>query len=108
MSFKGRLDGTPVTIAVEPTSLVADGAVLTYVDIDAIEVDGHAITLAMADGRRVVVDQIGKQHDELLLAFGEAWRRARRAALLQWTGDAPIDEYEAHGDPPATVVLFPD
>lgn len=108
MSFQGHLDGSPVTIAIEPTSLVADGRALPYVDIDAIEVDGHTIGLPMTDGRHAVVDQLGHRHDEFLLAFSDAWRRARRAALLQWTGDAPIDEYEAHGDPPATAVLFPD
>lgn len=41
--------------------------------------------------------------------FVDARRRARRAALLQWTGDSPIDEFDSRtGDEPLTVVLFPD
>jgi hypothetical protein len=108
-SFPCRLDDEPVTLAVEASGLVAGGRHLAHVDIDEVRIDGHRMTLALADGATATVSQLGRQHDDFLLKFGDARRRARRAALLQWTGDAPIDEYDGRrGDEPVKVVLFGD
>src|SRR5690606_41598111 len=47
--------------------------------------------------------------DRFLAEALEARRRARRAALLQWTGDAPLTSFDGRrGDEPVVVSLFPD
>jgi hypothetical protein len=107
--FPCRLDDQPVTITIEPTSIVADGRSIPYVDVDGVRVDGHTITFDMADGSTKAVTQLGRQHEDFVLELDKAWRHARRAALLQWTGDAPIDEYDGrNGEAPVKVVLFGD
>ncbi len=93
----------------EATGLVADGRHLAYVDMDTVLVDGHALTIQFAGGAPVAVSHLAELTTASLLEFGAARRRARRAALLQWTGDRPIDEYEARrGDEVVSVALFGD
>ena len=82
---------------------------IPYVDMDDVTVDRHTTTVALAGGTTAVLSHLGGGNDDFLLKFGTARRSARRAALLQWTGDAPIDEYDAGVDRDATtVVLFRD
>jgi hypothetical protein len=108
-AFPCWLDDDAVTIAVEPTGLATASRHLAHVDIDEVQVDGHNIALRLVGGTTVTISQLGRQRDDFLLKFGEARRAARRAALLQWTGDRPIDEYEGRGgDDPLTVTLFAD
>jgi hypothetical protein len=59
----------------------------------------------------VTLSHLGRRTTEFVDAFAVARRRARRAALLQWTGDAALDEYEVRvgSEPvPTVVTLFPD
>ena len=90
---------------------MAGGRSIPYVDMDEAAVDGHTTVLTLADGTNAVLSHLGAGNDDFLLKFGAARRSARRAALLQWTGDAPIDEYVAGSADPGTaktVVLFRD
>jgi hypothetical protein len=88
---------------------VADGRAIPYVDIDGVRVEGHRVAFDMADGTTRAITQVGRQHEDFVLELDKAWRHARRAALLQWTGDAPIDEYDGRdGAAPVKVVLFGD
>ncbi len=52
---------------------------------------------------------MGTGLDSFRLAFRQARQPVRRAALLQWTGDAPLELYEARRDgEEVQVVLFAD
>jgi hypothetical protein len=74
-----------------------------------VRLDGPDVVLDLAGGANAVVSHLARQHDDFLLKLRAARNAARRAALLQWTGDAPIDEYGAFsGDDEVRVVLFPD
>ena len=107
--YRCRLDGEDVTVDVAPRGLSVDGRMLPYVDMDVVHIDGHTVALSFADGTTATVTHLARRHDEFLLELGEARRRARRAALLQWTGDRPIDEYDGRrGDEPVKVTLFAD
>jgi hypothetical protein len=107
--FPCRLDDAEASVGIEATGLVAGNRHLAYVDMDSVRFDGPRIVMDFADGSTATLGQLGRSHDEFVLAFGEARRRARRAALLQWTGDAPIDQYDGRrGEEPVTVVLFAD
>lgn len=71
--------------------------------------DGPDVVLQLAGGGSAVISHLTRQHGDFLLKLRAARNRARRAALLQWTGDAPIDEYGASsGDDEVRVVRFPD
>jgi hypothetical protein len=108
-SYPGQLDGAACTVDVTDTALVGGGRSIAYVDMDTVSVAGHAVTIAMADGSTVALGQFGPRTDDFLLKFSESRRCARRAALLQWTGDKPIDEYGARqGDDAVNVALFAD
>lgn len=113
MAFTGRRDGQPVELHVEPDRLRVTGdgdpVELAWVDLDRFEVDGHACHFETADGRQVTVTHLAAARDRFLDQALEARRRARRAALLQWTGDAPLVSFDGRsGEEPVVVSLFPD
>lgn len=108
-SFPGQLDGEAASIAVEATGLVAGGRHIAYVDMDNVAIDGHVVTVSLAGGASTTISHLARAHDGFLLEFGAARRRARRAALLQWSGDRPIDEYDGRrGDEAVSIALFGD
>lgn len=113
MAFAGRLDGQAVVLHVEPDRLRITGGPetieLAWVELDRFIVDGHACQLESVDGRRCTVTHLAATRDRFLAEALEARRRARRAALLQWTGDAPLASFDGRrGDEPVVVSLFPD
>lgn len=113
MPFPGRRDGAAVELHVEPAVLrITAGAEpleLAWVDLDRFDVDDHACTLETFDGRRVTITHLTISRDRFLAEALEARRRARRAALLQWTGDAPLESFDGRsGDTPVVVSIFPD
>lgn len=113
MAFAGRVDGQPVELHVDRDRLRVTGTPepieLAWVDLDRFDVDGHACHLETADRRRWTVTHLAATRDRFLAEALEARRRARRAALLQWTGDAPLASFDGRrGDEPVVVSLFPD
>jgi hypothetical protein len=109
--FACRLDGQPATAVVGPDALDLGTLTIPWVAADRVEVADHTCAVVLADGTRHGLSHLGKRTDEFVAALTAARNRARRAALLQWTGDAPLDSY-AGFDPdsgrPLEVVLFPD
>jgi len=105
--FPCRLDDEAASVGIEPTGLVAGNRHLAYVDMDGVRFDGPEIVMDFADGSTATLAQLGRTHDEFVLAFGEARRRARRAALLQWTGDQAIDEYDGRRGDSMVIVGEP-
>jgi hypothetical protein len=104
-----RLDSTPVDLEVGDTGLRVGGDELAWTELDHFEVDGHAVHLVMADGRRLTVTHLATQLDRFVREATEARARARRAALLQWTGGPPTADFAGkRGDVRVTVTLFPD
>lgn len=108
-AFECKFDGTSARVAVDRDALVVGGRSIAYVDIDDVSLTRPRVGIDVVGGARHEISFLGKAHDEFVDNFLSARRRSRRAALLQWTGDKPIDEYESRaGDEPLTVVLFPD
>ena len=98
MAFAGRVDGQAVELHVEPDRLRITGGPeptdLTWVELDRFTVDGHACRLETFDGRCCTITHLAATRDRFLAEALEARRRARRAALLQWTGDAPLTSFD--------------
>jgi hypothetical protein len=108
-TFSGRVDGAPAFVEVRPDALVVDGSALAWVDLDHVEVDGHRVSVATADGRAAVVSHLATAFDPFVGELVDARARARRAALLQWTGENAIEVFDAkRGTERVKVHLFPD
>lgn len=96
-------------VTVGKDALAVGGTALAYLDMDEVRVDGWSVRLEMAGGPQVVLDQLGRGLDQFLAELRAARSPVRRAAMLQWTGDRPIDSYQSRtGDEPEVVTLFPD
>lgn len=107
--WAARVDGTPGEIEVGSESLLANDRALAWVDMDHIEVGDHRVRVGCVDGTSLTVSHLGRVYDEVVAEIVEARSRARRAALLQWTGDAPLVQVDAkRGDERVRVHLFPD
>src|SRR2546421_1359361 len=103
-TYACRLDGEPAEATIGATELVVNGRPFPYVDLDAVRVDGHRIELTPVDGHAIEISHLARNTDDFILRFRLARASARRAALLQWTGDAPLATFESHaGDDPITV-----
>lgn len=108
-TYPCRLDGSAVQASIGEQALVVDGQPLAYVDMDEVRVDGWSVQLDMAGRAPVVLEALGRGRDQFLSELRAARSPVRRAALLQWTGDRPIDSYEAHkAQDPEVLTLFPD
>lgn len=109
MTFPGRRDGAPVSLDVGPEALGVDGESLPFVDMDVVDLDGHAATFRLVDGRAVTVTHLAAARDRFVEELLAARARARRAALLATTGDAPLVEVSAkRGEERVTVVVARD
>ncbi|HTJ73966.1 MAG TPA: hypothetical protein VL337_01250 [Acidimicrobiales bacterium] len=108
-TYTCHLDGRPVQASVAEDGLVVAGRLLAWLDMDEVRVDGWNVELEMAGGPPVALTQLGRARDDFLADLRAARSPVRRAALLQWTGDVPVDAYVAgHGDEAQTLTLFPD
>jgi hypothetical protein len=108
-TYPCQLDGQPGDATIGATELVVNGRSYPYVDLDDVRVDDHRIHLTPVHGAPAELSHLARNTDEFVLRFRTARASARRAALLQWTGDAPLAMFESHGgDEPITVVLFAD
>jgi hypothetical protein len=108
-SYPCRLEGSPTRATIDPETLTFPERKIPWVDVDGVILEDARVVLSLADGTRAVVSHLAREHDDFVLKLRAARNGARRAALLQWTGDAPIDEYDACvGDDPVRVVLFAD
>lgn len=111
-SYPCRVDGNPASVTVGPQMLDAGGRTLPYVDMDTVQVDGYTIDLGMHPSGTVRVTGLGPRHDAFLIDLDRARSRARRAALLQWTGTPELAAFEqAPGSPndvPVAIHLFDD
>ena len=108
-AYACRYQGQPTEVTVGKADLQFDNHTLPYLDIDEVHVDGHSVCLAMGDGPDVVLTHLGRRLDEFLQALHRARAPVRRAALVQWGGEPPIDSYQGRlGQTPVDVVLFHD
>lgn len=109
MTYAGQVDGVVVDLTVEPGGLRLGARVLAWTDLDRFRPDGHTLQLGTVQGERVSITHLGATRDRFLADAVEARARARRAAVLAWTGDAPIATFRGRrGAEPVTVCLFPD
>lgn len=107
--FRGRRDGEPVELTAGRDGLRVAADELSWTDLDHVDVRGHAVHLRLADGRAVTVTHLGTGRDAFLAEALTARAAARRAAMLQWTGGAPLETFDGkRGDDPVVVCVFPD
>lgn len=102
-SYPGQVDGAPGTITVGPDLLDAAGRMLPYVDMDSVTVAGHTIELGMHPAGSVRIGSLGPRTDAFVTALDAARSRARRAALLQWTGTPELTAFTQAPAGPAEV-----
>lgn len=108
-AFRAAADGRTVAVEVRADALVVDGEPLPWVDLDLVDVDGVRVHLVTVDGRSCTLSHLATAFDRFVSVLTEARARARRAALLQWTGDAPVASFDAkRGAERVQVHLFPD
>jgi hypothetical protein len=111
-SYSGRVDGSPASVTVGPDVLDAGGRTLPYVDMDIVQVTGYTIDVGMHPSGTVRIGALGPRHDAFLIDLDRARSRARRAALLQWTGTAELASFQQAparpDDVPVTIHLFDD
>jgi hypothetical protein len=103
------VDGEPAHASAGPAALEAGGRTLPWVDLDGVRLGDHRIDLETVDGARMTLSHLARAHDRFVSEMLAARAAARRAALLQWAGDAPLDTYVARMDGEAVPVhLFAD
>lgn len=111
-TYAAHIDGVPGTVGVGPHGLDAAGRTLSWVEMDGVAVRGHVIDLTMHDAPRLTVTRLGPRFDAFVAELDEARARARRAALLQWTGTPEISAFvQSPGSPddaPVGVHVFAD
>lgn len=108
-SFAARVDGEPTPLVVQPDGLVLGDEVVAWVDLDRWDAVDRRIEVATHDGRVWTISHLATSHDGFVREGLGARARARRAALLQWTGDAPIADFDAkRGDERVRVMVFAD
>lgn len=111
-SHPGRVDGAPGTITVGPQVLDAAGRTIAYVDMDTVTVDGYTIDLGVHPSGTVRISALGPRTDAFLNDLDAARSRARRAALLQWTGTPELATFTqapaGPADVPVGIHLFDD
>jgi hypothetical protein len=111
-SYPGRVDGATGSITVGPQALDAAGRSLAYVDMDTVTVAGYTIDLGMHPAGTVRIQALGPRTDAFLADLDEARSRARRAALLQWTGTPELASFTqapaGPADVPVAVRVFDD
>jgi hypothetical protein len=107
--FPCRLAGEALVATVGDENLTIGALRIPYVDIDGMSVADHRVTLSIAGSDGIEISHLARRTDEFVRVFREARARARRAALLQWTNEPPIDVYPIRvGDEEGQVVLFAD
>jgi hypothetical protein len=111
-SYSCRVDGSPGSVTVGPQLLEAGGRTLPYVEMDTVQVTGYTIELGMHPAGTVRISALGPRTDAFLIELDGARSRARRAALLQWTGTPELAAFQqAPGSPddaPVSIHLFDD
>jgi len=116
-AFVGRVDGQPVPLEVGSSGLRVGAVEFAWVDLDHFDVEDHQLHVATHDGRSATVTHLATGRDRFIADAVAARARARRAALLQWTGDAALATFEGRRgdaiqdedeDDRVTVCLFPD
>ena len=111
-SYPAQVDGVAGTLAVGPDALDAAGRALPYVDMDAVTVTGYTIDLGMHPAGSARLSALGPRTDAFLTELDAARSRARRAALLQWTGTPEIAAFAqaptGPADTPVSVHVFDD
>lgn len=107
--FPCAVDGRDASARIGPDDLILSGVAVAYVDVDSVEAVGARVMLGLADGRRIEIGRLARRFDEFVTGLRQARARCRRAALLQWTAETPIDTYPTViGGEPGQVVLFDD
>lgn len=111
-SYPAQVDGVAGSVTVGPDVLDAAGRTLPYVDMDDVTVTGHIIDLGMHPAGSVRLSALGPRTDAFLTDLDTARSRARRAALLQWTGTAEIAAFAqapaGPGDAAVAIHVFGD
>ncbi|MEO6987211.1 MAG: hypothetical protein ABI239_01025 [Aquihabitans sp.] len=107
--FSARIDGEPTKVELTAEGIVAGETTLAWVDCDEFEAASPTVRFATFDGTEVTITHLATVFDRFVAEVTELRGRARRAALLQWTGDREIGVFDAkRGDERVRVHLFPD
>lgn len=111
-TYSAHLDGAAGAVVVGPHGLDAAGRMLAWVEMDSVAVRAHAIDLTMHGAPPLALTRLGPRFDAFIAELTEARARARRAALLQWTGTPEIAAFtqspESPVDGPVGVHVFAD
>lgn len=112
MTYPAQVDGSRGSVTVGPQALDADGRMLPYVLMDTVTVSGYTIDLGMYPSGLVRLSGLGPKTQAFLTELDLYRSRARRAALLQWTGTPEVGSFtQAPGSPddvPVGIHVFDD
>lgn len=107
--YDARVDGRSTQLEIMPDGLVVDDQSLSWVDLDGMKIEAHRVQICPVGGVALTLSHFGNKFDRFVSETVEARGRARRAALLQWTGDSPLDVFDGkRGDDRVRIYLFPD
>jgi hypothetical protein len=111
-AYSAHVDGIPGSVGIGPHGLDAAGRMLPWVEMDGVTVRGHAVHITMYDAPPLALTMLGPRLDAFSAELLEARSRARRAALLQWTGTPEIAAFvqapASPADGPVGVHVFAD
>lgn len=111
-AYSAHIDGVPGTVGVGPHGLDAAGRTLAWVEMDGVALRGPGVHVTVHDAPPVAITMLGPRLDAFVADLTEARSRARRAALLQWTGTPEIASFvqtpALPADGPVGVHVFAD
>jgi hypothetical protein len=112
MTYPAQVDGVRGSVTVGPQALDANGRMLPYVQMDTVAVSGYTIDLGMYPAGGVRIGGLGPKTQAFLTELDLYRARARRAALLQWTGTPEVGSFaQAPANPndvPVGIHVFDD
>jgi hypothetical protein len=111
-SYSAQIDGVRGTVIVGPQALDVEGRMVPYVLMDTVAVSGYSVDLGLYPSGLTRIGGLGPKTTAFLSDLDQYRSRARRAALLQWTGTPEIAAFTqapaAPDEVPVAIHVFAD